>query len=161
MKTIRLTMAQALLKFLDNQYVWFDGEESKFVEGVFGIFGHGCVVGIGEALADSGNKLPFYQAKNEQGAVHAATAFAKEHNRRKIMAVTSSIGPGALNMVTGAGTATANGTSSIALAGGTSLPAVNPIRCCSRSRSPRLHHTANDAFRSVSRYWDRINRPGS
>ena len=65
MKTVRLTMAQALLRFLDNQYVWFDGEESKFVEGVFGIFGHGCVVGIGEALDDSANTLPFYQAKNE------------------------------------------------------------------------------------------------
>ena len=86
MATIRLTMAQALLRFLDNQYVMFDGVETKFVEGVFGIFGHGCVVGLGEALAAKENALPFYQAKNEQGSVHAATAFAKEHNRRKIMA---------------------------------------------------------------------------
>lgn len=159
MKTVRLTMAQALLRFLDNQYVWFDGEESKFVEGVFGIFGHGCVVGIGEALADSANTLPFYQAKNEQGAVHAATAFAKEHNRRKIMAVTSSIGPGALNMVVGAGTATANHIPVLLLPGDV-FACRQPDPVLQQIEIPHDYtNTANDAFRSVSRYWDRINRP--
>jgi 3D-(3,5/4)-trihydroxycyclohexane-1,2-dione acylhydrolase (decyclizing) len=76
MGTVRLTMAQALLRFLDNQYIEVDGEEIKFVNGVFGIFGHGCVVGLGEALASSENRLPFYQGKNEQGAAHAAMAYA-------------------------------------------------------------------------------------
>ena len=97
-KTIRLTTAQALLRFLDNQYVNVDGVENKFVHGVFGIFGHGCVVGLGEALASEENDLPFYQAKNEQGAVHAAIGFAKERNRHGMMAVTSSIGPGATTL---------------------------------------------------------------
>lgn len=159
MATIRLTMAQALLRFLDNQYIWFDGEESKFVEGVFGIFGHGCVVGIGEALADEQNGLPFYQAKNEQGAVHAATAFAKEHNRRKIMAVTSSIGPGALNMVVGAGTATANHIPVLLLPGDV-FASRQPDPVLQQIETPVDYtNTANDAFRSVSRYWDRVNRP--
>ena len=159
MATIRLTMAQALLRFLDNQYIWFDGEESKFVEGVFGIFGHGCVVGIGEALADEQNGLPFYQAKNEQGAVHAATAFAKEHNRRKILAVTSSIGPGALNMVVGAGTATANHIPVLLLPGDV-FASRQPDPVLQQIETPVDYtNTANDAFRSVSRYWDRVNRP--
>ncbi|AEC01326.1 3D-(3,5/4)-trihydroxycyclohexane-1,2-dione acylhydrolase (decyclizing) [Parasphaerochaeta coccoides] len=159
MAKIRLTMAQALLRFLDNQYVDFDGQTTKFVTGVFGIFGHGSVVGLGEALAAESNKLPFYQAKNEQGAVHAATAYAKENNRLKIMAVVSSIGPGALNMVTGAGTATANHLPVLLLPG--------DVFAC-RQPDPVLQQieipydytiTANDAFRAVSRYWDRINRP--
>jgi len=108
METIRLTMSQALLKFLDSQYIAVDETESKFVEGVIGIFGHGCVVGLGEALEEKDHQLKFYQGHNEQGMAHVAIAFAKQHKRQKIMAVTSSIGPGALNMVTAAGTATAN-----------------------------------------------------
>ncbi|MBG0767125.1 MAG: 3D-(3,5/4)-trihydroxycyclohexane-1,2-dione acylhydrolase (decyclizing) [Spirochaetaceae bacterium] len=159
MDTIRLTMAGALLRFLDNQYVSYDGVEEKFVEGVFGIFGHGCVVGIGEALAAKENKLPFYQAKNEQGAVHAAAGFAKEHNRRRIMAVTSSIGPGALNMVTGAGTATANHIPVLLLPGDV-FACRQPDPVLQQIEIPHDYtNTANDAFRSVSRYWDRINRP--
>ena len=108
MKKIRLTMGQALVKFLDNQYVEFDGREQKFVDGVMGIFGHGCVVGIGEALQESDHSLKFYQGHNEQGMAHVAIAYAKQHSRKKILAVTSSIGPGALNMVTAAGLATTN-----------------------------------------------------
>ncbi|WP_320121854.1 3D-(3,5/4)-trihydroxycyclohexane-1,2-dione acylhydrolase (decyclizing) [uncultured Sphaerochaeta sp.] len=159
MDTIRLTMAGALLRFLNNQYVSYDGVEEKFVEGVFGIFGHGCVVGIGEALAAKENKLPFYQAKNEQGAVHAASGFAKEHNRRKIMAVTSSIGPGALNMVTGAGTATANHIPVLLLPGDV-FACRQPDPVLQQIEIPHDYtNTANDAFRSVSRYWDRVNRP--
>ena len=95
---MKLTMAQALVKFLDNQYVCFDGKETKFVNGIFGIFGHGCVVGIGQALEQGGHSLTYYQGHNEQGMAHAAIAFAKQKNRREIIACTSSIGPGALNM---------------------------------------------------------------
>jgi len=152
-------MAQALLRFLDNQYVMFDGVESKFVEGVFGIFGHGCVVGLGEALAAKENTLPFYQAKNEQGSVHAAAAFAKEHNRRKIMAVTSSIGPGALNMVVGAGTASANHIPVLLLPGDV-FASRQPDPVLQQVETPQDYtNSSNDAFRSVSRYWDRVNRP--
>ena len=159
MTTIRLTMAQALLRFLDNQYVMVDGVETKFVEGVFGIFGHGCVVGLGEALAAKENTLPFYQAKNEQGAVHAATAFAKEHNRKKIIAVTSSIGPGALNMVTGAGTASANHIPVLLLPSDI-FASRQPDPVLQQIETPHDYtNSSNDAFRSVSRYWDRINRP--
>ncbi|MDD4573920.1 MAG: 3D-(3,5/4)-trihydroxycyclohexane-1,2-dione acylhydrolase (decyclizing) [Sphaerochaeta sp.] len=159
MTTIRLTMAQALLRFLDNQYVMVDGVETKFVEGVFGIFGHGCVVGLGEALAAKENTLPFYQAKNEQGAVHAATAFAKEHNRKKIIAVTSSIGPGALNMVTGAGTASANHIPVLLLPSDI-FASRQPDPVLQQIETPHDYtNSSNDAFRSVSRYWDRVNRP--
>ncbi len=105
---MKLTMAQALVKFLDNQYISFDGVESKFVDGIFGIFGHGCVVGIGQALEQGGHSLRYYQGHNEQGMAHAAIAFAKQNRRRKIIACTSSIGPGVINMVTAFCTATAN-----------------------------------------------------
>ena len=159
MKTIRLTMGQALVRFLDNQYVSFDGQEDKFVHGVFGIFGHGCVVGLGEALQERNHSLKFYQGHSEQGMAHAAIAFAKQNNRRKIMAATSSIGPGALNMVTAAGLATANRIPVLLLPG--------DVFAC-RQPDPVLQQieqfhnytiTSNDAFKAVSRYWDRIERP--
>jgi len=164
-KTEKLTMAQALLRFLDNQYIEVDGEEIKFVEGIFGIFGHGVVVGLGEALAGGtaagpgGHGLRFYQAKNEQGGAHAAMGFAKQNNRRKMMAVCSSIGPGALNMVSAAGTATVNRIPVLFLPG--------DVFAC-RQPDPVLQqielshdytNTASDAFRAVSKYWDRVNRP--
>ncbi|MGN0447856.1 MAG: 3D-(3,5/4)-trihydroxycyclohexane-1,2-dione acylhydrolase (decyclizing) [Acutalibacteraceae bacterium] len=156
---MRLTMAQALVKFLDNQYVSFDGKETKFVDGIFGIFGHGCVVGIGQALEQGGHSLTYYQGHNEQGMAHSAIAFAKQNNRRKIIACTSSIGPGALNMVTACGTATANRIPLLCLPGDT-------FAC--RQPDPVLQQieqydscaiTANDAFKPVCKYWDRINRP--
>ncbi len=156
---MRLTMAQALVKFLDNQYISFDGVESKFVDGIFGIFGHGCVVGIGQALEQGGHSLRYYQGHNEQGMAHAAIAFAKQNRRRKIIACTSSIGPGALNMVTACGTATANRIPLLVLPGDT-------FAC--RQPDPVLQQieqydscaiTANDAFKAVCKYWDRINRP--
>ncbi len=159
METIRLTMAQALVKFLDSQYIAVDDAEIKFVEGVIGIFGHGCVVGLGEALEEKDHQLKFYQGHNEQGMAHVAIAFAKQHKRQKIMAVTSSIGPGALNMVTAAGTATANRIPALFLPG--------DIFAC-RQPDPVLQQieqfhdyniTANDAFKAVSKYWDRIIRP--
>ena len=108
MKRERLTMAQALVKFLDNQYIEVDGVESKFVSGIFGIFGHGCVVGVGQALEQGGHNLKFYQGKNEQNMALAAVAYAKQMDRKAIIPCVSSIGPGATNMVTACGCATAN-----------------------------------------------------
>lgn len=159
MNTMRLTVGQAIIRFLDNQYIEADGRESKYVAGVAGIFGHGVVVGLGEALAERNHGLTFYQAKNEQGAGHIATGFAKQNNCRRIMAVMSSIGPGALNMVTAAGTATVNHIPVLFLPGDA---------FASRQPDPVLQQveifhdstmTANDAFKAVSRYWDRISRP--
>ena len=159
MKTVRLTMAQALVRFLDQQYVECDGVETKFVAGVFGIFGHGVVVGLGEALAAPGHGLPFYQAKNEQGAGHAAIGFAKQHERRRIMAVTSSIGPGALNLVTAAGTATVNRIPVLFLPGD-AYACRQPDPVLQQVEQPGDYNvTASDAFKAVSRYWDRVSRP--
>ena len=159
MNTVRLTMGQALVKFLDNQYISFDGKEEKYITGVFGIFGHGCVVGLGEALQEPNHSLKFYQGHNEQGQAHAAIGYAKQNNRRKIMAVTSSIGPGALNMVTAAGLASVNRIPLLLLPG-------DAFAC--RQPDPVLQQmeqfndynvTSNDAFKAVCRYWDRVARP--
>jgi 3D-(3,5/4)-trihydroxycyclohexane-1,2-dione acylhydrolase (decyclizing) len=152
-------MGQALLRFLDNQYIEADGEEIKFVTGVFGIFGHGVVVGLGEALAARDHSLKFYQAKNEQGAGHAAMGYAKQNNRKKIMAVCSSIGPGALNMVTAAGTATVNHIPVLFLPGD-AFACRQPDPVLQQVEIPHDYtNTASDAFRAVSRYWDRVQRP--
>lgn len=156
---MKLTMSQALVKFLDNQYVSFDGVESKFVEGIFGIFGHGCVVGLGQALEQGGHNLKFYQGHNEQGMAQAATAYAKQMHRRKIIACTSSIGPGALNMVTAAGTATANRIPLLLLPGDT-FACRQPDPVLQQVEQPTSYATtANDAFKAVTKYWDRIVRP--
>ncbi|WP_394927410.1 thiamine pyrophosphate-binding protein, partial [uncultured Robinsoniella sp.] len=103
MEYTKMTVAQALVKFLDNQYVEFDGVETKFVEGIFTIFGHGIAVGLGQALDENPGELKVFQGRNEQGMCHVATAFAKQHNRRKIIPCASSVGPGAANMVTAGG----------------------------------------------------------
>jgi len=108
MDTIRLTTAQALVRFLDNQYVDIDGEEIKFVKGIFAIFGHGNVLGLGQALEQDCGQLHIHQGRNEQGMAHAAIGFAKQSLRRQIYACTSSVGPGAANMITAAATASAN-----------------------------------------------------
>ncbi len=159
METQRLTVGQALVRFLDNQYIEFDGVESKFVEGVFGIFGHGIVVGLGEALAAPGHGLTFYQGKNEQGMTHSAIGFAKQNDCRKIMAVTTSIGPGALNMVTAAGTATVNHIP-VLLLPADAYACRQPDPVLQQVETPGDYtNTANDCFRAVSRYWDRVNRP--
>ncbi len=156
---MKLTMAQALVKFLDNQYVSFDGEETKFVKGIFGIFGHGCVVGIGQALEQGGHDLTYYQGHNEQGMAHAAIAFAKQSDRRQIIACTSSIGPGALNMVTACGTATANRIPLLVLPGDT-FACRQPDPVLQQIEQPTSYATtANDAFKAVCKYWDRIERP--
>lgn len=159
-KTVRLTTAQALLRFLDAQYVELDGQEYKFVNGVYGIFGHGNVLGIGEALENMSNLgLKYYRGHNEQGMVHAATAYAKQNNRLKIMACTSSIGPGALNMVTGAATATVNRIPVLILPGDTFADR-QPDPVLQQIEMPHSYTiTANDAFRAVSKYWDRVERP--
>ncbi|TFE25556.1 3D-(3,5/4)-trihydroxycyclohexane-1,2-dione acylhydrolase (decyclizing) [Cohnella luojiensis] len=159
MSTIRLTMAQALVRFLDNQYISIDGTETKFIAGVMGIFGHGNVTGIGEALERSPGSLVYVQGKNEQGMAHAATAYSKQTNRKQIYACTSSIGPGALNMVTAAGTATVNRIPLLLLPGD---------NFASRQPDPVLQQlevsgdytvSATDCFKPVSKYWDRIVRP--
>lgn len=159
MQTQRLTMAQALVKFLDNQYIECDGKQNKFVKGIFGIFGHGNVTGLGEALEYFPNDLTYLQGHNEQGMVHAATAFAKQKNRLEIFACTASIGPGALNMVTAAATASVNRIPVLLLPG--------DIFAC-RQPDPVLQQievpsnytiTANDCFKPISKYWDRIERP--
>ena len=159
MKTINMTVGQALTAFLDNQYISFDGKESKFVEGVFAIFGHGNVLGFGEALAHTNHSLKFIIGRNEQGMAHAATSFARQKRRLKIFACTSSIGPGALNMVTAAGTATANRIPLLLLPGDTfSCRQPDPVlQQIEQEQSASI--TANDAFRAVCKYFDRIARP--
>ena len=156
---MKLTMAQALVKFLDNQYISYDGKETKFVNGIFGIFGHGCVVGIGQALEQGGHNLRYYQGHNEQGMAHAAIAFAKQKKRKEIIACTSSIGPGALNMVTACGTATANRIPLLVLPGDT-FACRQPDPVLQQVEQPTSYATtANDAFKAVCKYWDRIQRP--
>ena len=107
-KTLRLTTAQAIVKFLDNQYVLMDGEETKFVEDFFTIFGHGIAVGLGEALDRNPGGIHVMQGRNEQGMCHAATAFAKQNDRKKIIPCAASVGPGSANMVVACATATVN-----------------------------------------------------
>ncbi|MFM2478571.1 3D-(3,5/4)-trihydroxycyclohexane-1,2-dione acylhydrolase (decyclizing) [Celerinatantimonas sp. MCCC 1A17872] len=159
MNTVRLTVAQALVRFLDNQYLEVDGQEIKFVKGIFGIFGHGNVVGLGQALEENSGSLEIHQGRNEQGMTHAAVGFAKQSLRQQIFACTSSIGPGAANMITAAATATANCIPVLLLPGDTYAtrqpdPVLQQIE-----QSNNLSISTNDAFKAVSRYWDRITRP--
>ena len=155
----KMTMAQALVKFLDNQYVSFDGEETKFVEGIFTVFGHGIVVGLGQALDEDPGSLKVFQGKNEQGMAHAATAFAKMNNRRRIIACASSIGPGSANMVTAAATATVNNVPLLLFPADTfSTRQPDPV-LQQFEQADSLSITTTDAFRPVARYWDRITRP--
>ena len=158
MATRRLTMAQALLGFLKNQYVERDGVEHRFFEGAWGIFGHGILAGFGQALQQNPD-FPYYLCRNEQAAVHIATAFAKSRLRLSTFACISSIGPGATNMITGAATATINRIPVLLLPGDIfARRNVAPVL-------QQLEHemsqdiSVNDAFKPVCRYWDRINRP--
>ena len=159
MKTVRLTMAQALVRFLENQYIAYDGKEDPFVEGVIMLPGHGNVVGLGQALRQETRRLKVWQGKNEQGMAHTAVAYAKQMKRKKIIAVTSSVGPGAANMVTAAATATANNIPVLILPGDVYAcrqpdPVLQQIE-----QTQDLSISTNDAFRAVCRYWDRIVRP--
>ncbi|MBU8676129.1 3D-(3,5/4)-trihydroxycyclohexane-1,2-dione acylhydrolase (decyclizing) [Bacillus subtilis] len=158
-KKIRLTTAQALIKFLNQQYIHVDGKEEPFVEGLFTIFGHGNVLGIGQALEQDAGHLKVYQGKNEQGMAHAAMAYSKQMLRRKIYAVSTSVGPGAANLVAAAGTALANNIPVLLIPADT---------FATRQPDPVLQQmeqeysaaiTTNDALKPVSRYWDRITRP--
>ncbi|MGM7722697.1 3D-(3,5/4)-trihydroxycyclohexane-1,2-dione acylhydrolase (decyclizing) [uncultured Metabacillus sp.] len=159
METIRLTTAQALFKFLNQQYVHIDGEEFPFVEGIFTIFGHGNVLAIGQALEQDPGHLKIISGKNEQGMAHAAIAYSKQMLRKKIYAVSTSSGPGSANLVTAAGTALANNIPVLFLPADT---------YATRQPDPVLQQieqeystavTTNDALKPVSRYWDRITRP--
>ncbi|WP_105619736.1 3D-(3,5/4)-trihydroxycyclohexane-1,2-dione acylhydrolase (decyclizing) [Vallitalea okinawensis] len=159
MKTRKLTTAQALLEFLDNQYIEVDGVETKFVKGVMGIFGHGNVVGLGQALDQYKDRIKYYAGKNEQEIAHVAVAYAKQKRRKEIFACTASIGPGSLNMVTAAGTASVNRIPLLLLPSDAySDRQPDPVlQQVEQQYDPSI--TANDAFRSVSKYWDRIQRP--
>jgi len=158
MKTVRLTAAQAVVRFLLHQQVERDGQRQPFFAGCLGIFGHGCIAGIGQALQQC-PQFRYYQTKNEQASVHIATAFAKMSNRLLTFACVSSIGPGATNMITGAATATINRIPVLLLPGDIfARRNVGPVL-------QQLEHpgsqdiSVNDCFRPVSKYWDRINRP--
>ena len=159
MSTTRMTVAQALVKFLDNQYVSLDGVETKFVEGIFTIFGHGIAVGLGQALDENPGGLKVYQGRNEQGMCHVATAFAKQHNRRRIIPCSSSVGPGAANMVTAAATATVNNIPLLVLPADTFATRQPDPVLQQLEQSGSLSVTTNDAFKPVCKYWDRIIRP--
>lgn len=157
--TVRLTVAQAVVTYLSRQYSVADGHRRRLIPAALGIFGHGNVAGLGQALDQLSDQLPFVQGRNEQALVHIATAYGKATRRHATLAVTASIGPGALNMVTGAGLATVNRLPVLLLPGDT---------YATRRQGPvlqQLQHpieadtSVNDAFRPVSRFFDRITRP--
>ncbi|WP_405965537.1 3D-(3,5/4)-trihydroxycyclohexane-1,2-dione acylhydrolase (decyclizing) [Streptomyces sp. NBC_00723] len=157
--TVRLTVAQAVVTYLSRQYSVADGYRRRLIPAALGIFGHGNVAGLGQALDQFSDRLPFVQGRNEQALVHIATAYAKATKRHATLAVTASIGPGALNMVTGAGLATVNRLPVLLLPGDT---------YATRHQGPvlqQLQHpveadaSVNDAFRPVSRFFDRVTRP--
>ena len=159
MGKIRLTTGQALIKFIKQQYIHVDGREFPFVEGVFAVFGHGNVLGIGQALEQEKGALKVIQGKNEQGMALAAMAYSKQMLRQKIYAVTTSVGPGSANLVTAAATALANNIPMLLIPGDT---------FATRQPDPVLQQveqeysaavTTNDALKPVSRYWDRVTRP--
>ncbi|HEU0164527.1 MAG TPA: thiamine pyrophosphate-binding protein, partial [Thermomicrobiales bacterium] len=159
MTTIRLTVAQALVTYLGAQYTERDGHRQKLFEGVFGIFGHGNVTGIGQALEELRDVIPYYRAQNEQAMVHTAVGFAKMKNRLQTFACTSSVGPGATNMITGAALATVNRIPVLLLPGDT-FGSRRPHPVLQQLEYPLGQDVSvNDAFRPVSRYWDRILRP--
>jgi 3D-(3,5/4)-trihydroxycyclohexane-1,2-dione acylhydrolase (decyclizing) len=158
-RTVRLTVAQAIVRYVAAQYSVADGERRRFVPAALGIFGHGNVAGLGQALAEHADRLPFVQGRNEQALGHMATGFAKASKRRQTLAVTASIGPGATNLVTAAALATVNRIPLLLFPGDT---------YATRRQGPVLQQldlpgtpdvTANDTFRPVSRFFDRITRP--
>jgi 3D-(3,5/4)-trihydroxycyclohexane-1,2-dione acylhydrolase (decyclizing) len=156
--TTRLTVAQALIRFLENQYSERDGVEARFFEGCLGIFGHGNVAGVGQAL-EQYPQFPYYLFRNEQAMVHAAVGFARMSNRLRTLACTTSIGPGATNMLTGAALATINRLPVLLLPGDL-FARRNPAPVLQQLESSATGDiSVNDCFRPVSRYWDRIERP--
>src|SRR6516165_9149492 len=161
--TVRLTVAQALVRFLAVQYTERDGVRQRTVEGCWGIFGHGNVAGVGQALLQAQRTgeadLTYYLARDEQAMVHASTGFARMRNRLQTFACTASIGPGSTNMVTGAALATINRIPVLLLPSDFfATRAANPV--LQELEDPRSYDiSVNDAFKPVSRFWDRINRP--
>ena len=158
MKTKRLTVAQATIAYLKNQYVERDGVQNKFFAGCLGILGHGNVAGIGQALHQNLD-FPYYVARNEQGMVHTAAAFARVKNRLQTFVCTSSIGPGATNMLTGAAAATINRIPVLLIPG--DIFATRQVAPVLQQLESNLSQdiSVNDCFKPVSKYWDRINRP--
>ncbi len=158
MKTKRLTVGQATIAYLKNQYVERDGVQNKFFAGCFGILGHGNVAGIGQALHQNPD-FPFYVARNEQAMVHTAAAYAKVKNRLQTFVCTSSIGPGATNMITGAAAATINRIPVLLIPG--DIFATRHVAPVLQQLESNVTQdiSVNDCFRPVSKYWDRINRP--
>ena len=159
MATQRLTMAQAIILFLSKQYVERDGVEMPFFAGCWGIFGHGNVAGIGQALQQYADQFRYYQARNEQAMIHAAVGYAKMKNRLQTFACTSSIGPGATNMITGAAVATVNRIPVLLLPGDIFAERIQAPVLQQLEWEYSQDISVNDCFKPVSRYWDRINRP--
>ena len=155
----RLTLSQAIVKYLQAQYSAYDGVEQRFIQGIWGIFGHGNVSGLSQALVEYGQELPYHKPCNEQSMVHASTGFARAKRRKATMACTTSIGPGATNMITGAATATICRIPVLLLPsdyyasryGGTVLQDIDHLSSEDMS--------VTDTFRVVSRFFDRITRP--
>ncbi len=156
---VRLTMAQALVRFLSVQFSERDGRRQPFIAGVFGIFGHGNVAGVGQALHQMPDRLRYYQCRNEQAMVHTAAAFAKMSNRLRTLACTTSIGPGATNMITGAAGATINRLPVLLLPGDIFANRIPAPVLQQLESSATQDLSVNDCFKPVSRYWDRITRP--
>ncbi len=155
----RLTVGQAVVRFLAAQRVERDGVDEPFFGGAFGIFGHGNVAGIGQALLQYRGDFPLYQGRNEQGMVHMATGYAKMRNRLGAMAVTTSIGPGATNMITGAATATVNRLPVLCLPSDIFASRRTGAVLQQLESNFSWDYSASDSFKAVSKYWDRINRP--
>jgi len=157
--TTRLTMAQALVRYLAAQHVSRDGRENPFFAGMWGIFGHGNVAGLGQALEQYAPQLRYYQSRNEQAQVLASVAYAKHRNRLATFACASSIGPGATNMVTGAAVATVNRIPVLLLAGDIFAERIQAPVLQQLENEHSQDISVNDCFKPVSRYWDRIYRP--
>lgn len=158
-QTTRMTVAQAIVRFLDQQYVSMDGVETKFVTGFFTIFGHGIAVGLGEALDSNPGQLKVMQGRNEQGMCHTAIAYAKQNGRKSIIPCASSVGPGAANMVTACATATVNNIPLLVFPADTFASRQPDPVLQQLEVSSSLAVSTNDAFRPVCKYWDRVTRP--
>jgi 3D-(3,5/4)-trihydroxycyclohexane-1,2-dione acylhydrolase (decyclizing) len=156
---MRLTVAQALVRFLSAQYSERDGVEQRLIAGCFGIFGHGNVAGVGQALLEQRDDMPYILARNEQAMVHSAAGYARQTNRLSTYACTASVGPGSTNMVTGAAAATINRLPVLLLAGDIFATRVSSPVLQEVEDPTSLDVSVNDCFKPVSRFWDRINRP--
>lgn len=158
-KTLRLTVGQAILKYLANQYLEVDGDNERFFAGLWGIFGHGNIGGLAQATQQMDEEMPYYLGRNEQSMVHSAIGYAKMKKRKQAMAVLSSIGPGATNMVTGAAAATINRIPVLIMAGDAFSERIQAPVLQQLEVEQSQDVTVNDAFRPVVRYWDRLTRP--